>query len=61
MPTCSTVKLWNRYLAQISLPDLEIFAMLEGDCVQPFELLQKIFLELDQDVCSVKPGVFMNN
>ena len=35
--------------------------MLEGDCVQPFELLQKILLELDQNVCSVKPGVFMNN
>ena len=44
-----------------TLPDLKIFAVFEGDCVQPFKLLQKIFLQFDQNVCSVKPGVLMNN
>lgn len=35
------------------VPDLEVLDVLEGDGVEPFEFLEKGFVESEEDVCSV--------
>ena len=37
------------------VPDLEVLDVFEGDCVQPFKLLEEVFAEVEDDVCSVEP------
>ena len=42
------------------VPDLEVLVVSYGNRVQPFELLNKILLELEKYVCSIKPAMSMS-
>lgn len=51
---------WAVELETGKAPYLEVLDVLDGDGIKPFELFEKVFVQSEEDVCSVKPTKLMS-